>query len=356
MEQFTCALDVKTIFTGTIVGGSHTLTLAIGESIRSADGLTNENIGILNDGVNTRYFMGAFSSVSEVKVESLTVAGEVKHYANATRGFFLGGVSSHASGVVTLTNCTTKLQITLAQGAGYSQKSVYVGGFIGSTQNATLRITGSTTASSIRHENGSYNIDEVYLGGMVGKATTAQKVDLTNNIISAVVTQEQSRPNAYVGGCIAILECSNYVDVDLTGTSATAEASVSAKSTTAAGGLIGHTFDKCRLVLDGAWQGTVSSGSGSVGGLLYKLNGKLTANEHFSVDGAKFTSGGAFKGAILGDGTTAFVVIGCAPENMKNIPANFDLFAGRNISASTSIGVAANGGLVRLLPPTAGRS
>lgn len=346
VEQFTCALDVKTIFTGTIVGGSHTLTLAIGESIRSADGRTNENIGILNDGVNTRYFMGAFSSVSGAKVESLTVAGEVKHYANAPSGFFLGGVSSHASGVVTLTNCTTKLQITLAQGAGYSQKSVYVGGFIGSTQNATLQITGSKTAASIRHENGSYNINEVYLGGMVGKATTGQKVDLTNNIISAAVTQEQSRPNAYVGGCIAILECSNYVDVDLTGTSATAEASVSAKSTTDAGGLIGHTFDKCRLVLDGAWQGTVSSGSGSAGGLLYKLNGKLTANENFSVDGAKFTSGGAFKGAILGDGTTAFVVIGCAPENMKNIPANFDLFAGRNISASASIGVAANGGLV----------
>lgn len=346
VEQFTCAMNINTLFTGTIGGGGHTLTLAIGESIRSADGLTNENIGILNDGVNTRYFMGAFSSMSGAKVEGLTVAGEVKHYANAPAGFFLGGVSGHASSVVTLTNCTTKLQITLAQGAGSSQRSIYVGGFIGSTQNATLQITGSTTAASIRHESGSYNIKEVYLGGMVGKANTAQKVDLTNNTISAAVAQEQSREDAYVGGCIAILECTNYVDVDLTGTSATAEASVSARSTATAGGLIGHTFDKCRLVLDGAWQGTVSSGSGSVGGLLYKLNGKLTANEGFSVDGAKFTSGGAFKGAILGDGITAFVVIGCAPENMKNIPADFDLFAGRNISASASIGVAANGGLV----------
>lgn len=273
---------------------------------------------------------------------SVTFASDASLTAVNATGRIIGGVAGLSQGIITAAGtCTVSGGTFTAQGS-----APVMGGFIGSTQNATLRITGSTTAASIRHENGSYNINEVYLGGMVGKSTTTRKVDLTNNIISAVVIQEQSRPNAYVGGCIAILECSNYVDVDLTGTSATAEASVSAKSTTAAGGLIGHTFDKCRLVLDGVWQGTVNSGSGSVGGLLYKLNGKLTANEHFSVDGAEFTSGGAFKGAILGDGITAFVVIGCAPENMKNIPANFDLFAGRNISASTSIGVAANGGLV----------
>lgn len=119
-------------------------------------------------------------------------------------------------------------------------------------------------------------------------------------------------------------------------------------SSASAGGLIGHTVQKCKLVLDGAWQGTVSSGNASVGGLIYDLDGKLTVNTGFSVNGSIFTSNNATKGILVGDGTNAFVVVNCAPSGFDNVTADngFDLFVGKNIASRASVGVAAIGGLV----------
>ena len=133
----------------------------------------------------------------------------------------------------------------------------------------------------------------------------------------------------------------------MTGTKAV-NASVTSAPSASAGGLIGHTVQKCKLVLDGAWKGTVSSGNASVGGLIYDLDGKLTVNTGFSVKGSTFTSNNATKGILVAEGTQAFVVVNCAPSGFDNVTADngFDLFVGRNIASRASMNVAATGGLV----------
>ena len=153
--------------------------------------------------------------------------------------------------------------------------------------------------------------------------------------------------NAHVGGCFGDLLCNNYINVDMTGTKAV-KASVTSASSASAGGLIGHTVQRCKLVLDGAWQGTVSSGNASVGGLIYDLDGKLTVNSGFSVNGSVFTSNNATKGILVAEGTQAFVVVNCAPSGFDNVTADngFDLFVGKNIASRASMNVAATGGLV----------
>lgn len=346
VEQFTPSNEVMS-FTGTINGNDKTLTLSHGESARS-NTEDNANVGILIGGVNVRKFMGAFSALSGATVKNLTVDGDVRHYANAPDGFFFGGLACYATKSITIDQCNTLLKINLSQGAATNGRSIYVGGLVGSIQNATVKITNSTTNASIQQENGCYSIWRVFLGGMVGRIDgIAQDVIFTGNTISASITQNQNVTAAHVGGCFGDLICNNYINVDMTGTKAV-NASVTSASSFSAGGLIGHTVQKCKLVLDGAWQGTVSSGNASVGGLIYDLDGKLTVNTGFSVNGSVFTSNNATKGILVGDGTNAFVVVNCAPSGFDNVTADngFDLFVGKNIASRASMNVAATGGLV----------
>lgn len=348
VEQFTPSSELDVFFTGKILGGRHTLTLSIGESARVNES-ESANVGLLKDisSVNIRSYLGAFASMNGATVDQLTVAGDIKLHADVKKGFFFGGLAAYSkNGTVTISDCTTKVKLTLSKGSVGA--SLYAGGFIGNVFGKTFSITGSTLAANIIQES-NYSYDGIYLGGAVGKATPGAKVTFTGNTVSTIIDKKVNTQNARIGGCFGELACSSYVDVDMTGTKAE-KASITSVSTNAkgsAGGLIGHTVQKCKLVLDGAWQGTVSSGNASVGGLIYDLDGKLTVNSGFSVNGSTFTSNNATKGILVGDGTQAFVVVNCAPSGFDNVTANgFDLFVGKNIASRASMGVAATGGLV----------
>lgn len=349
VEQFTPASELDVFFTGKILGGGHTLTLSIGESARVNES-ESANVGLLKDisSVNIRSYLGAFASMNGATVDELTVAGDIKLHADVKKGFFFGGLAAYSkNGTVTISGCTTKVKLTLSKGSVGA--SLYAGGFIGNVFGKTFSITGSTLAANIIQES-NYSYDGIYLGGAVGRATPGAKVTFTGNTVSTIIDKKVNTLNARIGGCFGELACSSYVDVDMTGTKAE-KASITSVSTNAngsAGGLIGHTVQRCKLVLDGAWQGTVSSGNASVGGLIYDLDGKLTVNTGFSVNGSVFTSNNATKGILVGDGTNAFVVVNCAPSGFDNVTADngFDLFVGKNIASRASIGVAATGGLV----------
>ena len=348
VEQFTPSSELDVFFTGKILGGRHTLTLSIGESARVNES-ESANVGLLKDisSVNIRSYLGAFSSMNGATVDNLTVAGDIKLHADVKKGFFFGGLAAYSkNGTVTISDCTTKVKLTLSKGSVGA--SLYAGGFIGNVFGKTFSITGSTLAANIIQES-NYSYDGIYLGGAVGRATPGAKVTFTGNTVSTIIDKKVNTPNARIGGCFGELACSSYVDVDMTGTKAE-KASITSVSTNAngsAGGLIGHTVQKCKLVLDGAWQGTVSSGNASVGGLIYDLDGKLTVNSGFSVNGSTFTSNNATKGILVGDGTQAFVVVNCDPSGFQTVKADgFDLFVGRNIASRASMNVAATGGLV----------
>ena len=348
VEQFTPSNELDVFFTGKILGGDHTLTLSIGESARVNES-ESANVGLLKDIslVNIRSFLGAFASMNGATVDKLTVAGDIKLHADVKKGFFFGGLAAYSkNGTVTISDCTTKVKLTLSKGSVGA--SLYAGGFIGNVFGKTFSITGSTLAANIIQES-NYSYDGIYLGGAVGRATPGAKVTFTGNTVSTIIDKKVNTPNARIGGCFGELACSSYVDVDMTGTKAQ-NASITSVSTNAnggAGGLIGHTVQKCKLVLDGAWQGTVSSGNASVGGLIYDLDGKLTVNTGFSVNDSTFTSNNATKGILVAEGTQAFVVVNCDPSGFVNVTANgFDLFVGRNIASRASMNVAATGGLV----------
>ena len=348
VEQFTPASELDVFFTGKILGGGHTLTLSIGESARVNES-ESANVGLLKDisSANIRSYLGAFASMNGATVDQLTVAGDIKLHADVKKGLFFGGLAAYSkNGTVTISGCTTKVKLTLSKGSVGA--SLYAGGFIGNVFGKTFSITGSNLAANIIQES-NYSYDGIYLGGAVGRATPGAKVTFTGNTVSTIIDKKVNTLNARIGGCFGELACSSYVDVDMTGTKAE-KASITSVSTNAngsAGGLIGHTVQKCKLVLDGAWQGTVSSGNASVGGLIYDLDGKLTVNTGFSVNGSTFTSNNATKGILVAEGTQAFVVVNCDPSGFQGVTADrFDLFVGKNIASRASMNVAATGGLV----------
>lgn len=348
VEQFTPSNELDAFFTGKILGGRHTLTLSIGESARVNES-ESANVGLLKDisSVNIRSYLGAFASMNGATVDQLTVAGDIKLHADVKKGFFFGGLAAYSKiGTVTISDCTTKVKLTLSKGSVGA--SLYAGGFIGNVFGKTFSITGSTLAANIIQES-NYSYDGIYLGGAVGRATPGAKVTFTGNTVSTIIDKKVNTQNARIGGCFGELACSSYVDVDMTGTKAEKASitSVSKNAKGSAGGLIGHTVQRCKLVLDGAWKGTVSSGNASVGGLIYDLDGKLTVNSDFSVNGSTFTSNNATKGILVAEGTQAFVVVNCDPSGFDNVTAKgFDLFVGKNIASRASVGVAATGGLV----------
>lgn len=349
VEQFTPSSELDVFFTGKILGGGHTLTLSIGESARVNES-ESANVGLLKDisSVNIRSYLGAFASMNGATVDELTVAGDIKLHADVKKGFFFGGLAAYSkNGTVTISDCTTKVKLTLSKGSVGA--SLYAGGFIGNVFGKTFSITGSILAANIIQES-NYSYDGIYLGGAVGKATPGAKVTFTGNTVSTIIDKKVNTLNARIGGCFGELACSSYVDVDMTGTKAE-KASITSVSTNAngsAGGLIGHTVQKCKLVLDGVWKGTVSSGNASVGGLIYDLDGKLTVNTGFSVNGSVFTSNNATKGILVAEGTQAFVVVNCDPSGFQTVKKadGFDLFVGKNIASRASMDVAATGGLV----------
>lgn len=354
VEQFTCAAE-SAPFTETINGGGKTLTLAIGETIRKVKiNDSTQNVGILMDEVNARAYLGAFSALSGATVNDLTVGGTVTYKDHIGTGgkLRIGGLAGYASNSVSISGCTTHMNIEVNAPQGWVDGTyAYIGGFVGQAESADLTVQNNIIAATIDHKaeylHSNSNGNSVFLGGAIGmaEAKDGKAIDFTGNTIQAKVNQSVQVNNAHVGGFIADLVCAGYVDVNMTDTKANG-ASVTSNASSAAGGLIGYNFQKCRLTLGGAWAGTVNA-QNSVGGLLYKLDGKLTVNAGFSVNGSTFTSKTGDRGILLGDGTDAFVIIRCNSSGFESVTADgFDLFVGKNITATASNGVAAEGGLV----------
>ncbi len=351
VEQFTCS-EKETAFRGKLIGAGHTLTLAVGENIGG------ENVGIMPQD-NQRCYLGAFSAVSGATVDSLKLNGTLvysgKVSGQVTAPVYIGGLAGLATGSVTVKESTTAMDITLRdEYTGQYSKSLHVGGFfgkVGKNAGVTLSVTNSVIAPVITHESGySGGNHNAYIGGAAGSVISSGDVIFTGNTVKTGITQTHNVTNAYVGGVFAELTCNTYSDLDLRGTVADG-AEIVVNASASAGGLLGREYTRCRILMNSLWEGRVINNGGAVvaGGLLYSLSGKLTAENGFSLGTSTFRANGSTRGALLGNGTRAFVVIDCDPSGFEGITADgYDLFVGRNIYAgdATYPGIGATGGLL----------
>lgn len=348
IEQLTPSNDLTKPFTGTLNGGGHTITLAIGENIRGG------NNGVQIGTNNARTSMGLFAAIQDATIENLTLAGNVKgtvwsDTSNQTQYF--GALAGQAKGSLTLRSCGVSAAITLNNSFTKRYKTnTYVGGMVGEMTGMTsLTVTGCNIAATIT-DSLTYtgNLYNWYGGGLAGSIayTGDGTIDLKRNTISTQIEKKGTYEDVNIGGLVGKLTCTKYVTVDLTGTSAQGVSVTANGATVSSGGILGNTFDQCHVIVNRTYNGTVSAGSASLGGLIHTLNGRMTVGENFTISGT-FTATGANRGLLLADGKNAWVAVKAVPENYANVTAEgFDLLVGENIQAYTSVGVAAEGGIV----------
>lgn len=175
------------VFTGTLNGNSHTITLAIGQ----AYGLTGSGsaVSLSNDGVGQIYthkLNGLFSVLgnptanSSATVSDLKVAGSI-NVRNKVDGMNIGGVAAKNGGNVTLSGVTVGdstdtmtinyNEITNVSSSADTGKNI--GGLIGFVgENGTINIQGLTSVGATINLSGSHQ-NYNNLGGAIGSVTAS---------------------------------------------------------------------------------------------------------------------------------------------------------------------------------------
>lgn len=346
IEQLTPSNDISNPFKGKFYGNGNTVTLAIGQNI------SGNNVGVKASANNKRSYLGFFAALKNATVQNVNIGGNISlglHDADQ----YVGSLAAKTDGTLSIQKCNVATEITVANGVPKKTKTtkLYVGGTVGYIGDvSTLSATGCELNAKIT-DSTDYTTytPKLYFGGLGGyvKYTGSNGIDFKNNTIKTTITKSSAYTDLKMGGLVGELVCSNYVKADLSGTTATDVDLNAPNATNSAGGILGYSFDKCHIILNESYSGTVYTGNASLGGLLYTLNGRLTLEEGFSLNGTTLTSTGELKGLLLADGKAALVTVKADASGFDGVTANgFDLFVGENIEEYTSVDVAAAGGIV----------
>ena len=217
---------------------------------------------LLNTGmVHSRdVYAGGIIGKAETKT-SVKIAGAAKNTADINGPGYAGGIVGAYDGNIEITAATGDIQNT-----GYVQGTKCIGGFVGATYMGTITAAGNMI------NTGEVNANDIYIGGIIGRLQDTQVVSVKGEI----------RNEGNVVGNSAM------------------------------GGIVGYATDEDAkipvmaygdIVNQGKLQGTISSGSASVGGIL----GSFDCQEGiFSETGViknegDITANGTMVGGIGGD-------------------------------------------------------
>lgn len=169
-------------FTGTLDGGNHTISLAIGEPYGKKSGSAlsaPSGIGANNNGtVIGHTYPGLFAKVSNATVSNLTVDGYISLYTYVNSATYnVGGVAAQVSGTgapITLDNVDTKQDMFFySTNASNKNAKLYAGGAVGSIASdasGTAVIRNSVFENAITENNASGSTSNLYTDAYVGGA------------------------------------------------------------------------------------------------------------------------------------------------------------------------------------------
>ncbi|MDD6203932.1 MAG: hypothetical protein PUC05_02915 [Firmicutes bacterium] len=345
IEQLTPSNTTNNPYSGTFDGGGKTITLAVGQNI------LGDFPGVKAGTNNKRSSLGLFASLNNATVKNLTVKGKVVTVPLCVPDTvqYVASLAGKATGTLTLSNCSTETEITLNDAAA-RKEALYVGGTVGCADTvSSLSVTGCRVAAKITdHYTNNANTNRYWGGfcGYINYSGTAD-IDFSSNTIAAVIQKDGTHSILNAGGFIGVLNCQKYVAVNMRGTTANGVSITATGVNGSVGGMLGYSFTKCRVLLDSPFAGQVKAGKADIGGLLYKLDGRMTLEDGFTLSGTTLSATGSNRGLLLSDGKKALVTVKSTPSGFANVTADgFDLFVGENITQYTSVGVAASGGLV----------
>lgn len=263
------------IFTGTLNGNSHKLTMTVGTE---------------NDKIVFHTHNGLFAKTSGAKISNLTLVSNfniVGDNASGGDACYIGSVSAYNSGALTIDSVTA--DVTASPSGAYTN---FVGGLVGYVAEATSEVsfTNSAVTANLTYNNSTTKVDCTCLGGVIGmvgavtsKPTTGIKFD--NVTVGGNITDNHTGPksgsaNARVGGLIAeigsdISSSPNIVKIQSVSVN-TLNVKTSTKiSGSTSGGFIGHNWYNVEVTLDKiiVSNSTITSDSNEIGGLVLSTTG-----------------------------------------------------------------------------------
>lgn len=250
-------------------GGSHKLTLAIGEGY---EGQNTANAVTSGRGRIYRHrYNGLFGILTnDFTVKNLTVAGKISTYTKTSEPFYVGAIAGeakkklNASGVTigVITNGSSDMKIDFGiDNNKENNVEIYVGGLAGKLDapGATIIGTGgdgSSTAEYTGTANSAFRAeiigtspsDKTYVGGISGYAGGGGSITLYDVEIGGKVENTSASPHQRIGGLIANVAGGSVTIDGVTASSLTISGKMGTNTISNAnekymGGLFGYCWD-----------------------------------------------------------------------------------------------------------------
>lgn len=270
------------IFTGTLNGNSHKLTMTVGTE---------------NDKIVFHTHNGLFAKTSGAKISNLTLVSNfniVGDNASGGDACYIGSVSAYNSGALTIDSVTA--DVTASPSGAYTN---FVGGLVGYVAEATSEVsfTNSAVTANLTYNNSTTKVDCTCLGGVIGmvgavtsKPTTGIKFD--NVTVGGNITDKHTGSNSRVGGLIAEVgakdNSASVVPNKVSITNVNINAlTINSSGKSNSGGFLGHNWYRVEIDLNSLNVNnsrlTVNNGT-ELGGLVLSTTGYWSIKE-VSFDG-----------------------------------------------------------------------
>lgn len=181
------------IFTGTLNGNSHKLTMTVGTE---------------NDKIVFHTHNGLFAKTSGAKISNLTLVSNFNIVGDNVKdgdACYIGSVSAYNSGALTIDKVTA--DVTASPSGAYTN---FVGGLVGYVADATSEVsfTNSAVTANLTYNNSTTKVDCTCLGGVIGMvgavtSTSAPVIKFDNVTVGGKITDKHTGSNSRVGGLIA---------------------------------------------------------------------------------------------------------------------------------------------------------
>ena len=270
------------IFTGTLNGNSHKLTMTVGTE---------------NDKIVFHTHNGLFAKTSGAKISDLTIVSNFNIVGDNVSGgdaCYIGSVSAYNSGALTIDKVTA--DVTASPSGAYTN---FVGGLVGYVADATSEVsfTNSAVTANLTYNNSTTKVDCTCLGGVIGmvgavtsKPTTGIKFD--NVTVGGKITDKHTGSNSRVGGLIAEVgakdNSASVVPNKISITNVNINAlTINSSGKSNSGGFLGHNWYRVEIDLNSLNVNdsrlTVNNGT-ELGGLVLSTTGYWSIKE-VSFDG-----------------------------------------------------------------------
>lgn len=265
------------IFTGTLNGNSHKLTMTVGTE---------------NDKIVFHTHNGLFAKTSGAKISDLTIVSNFNIVGDNVSGgdaCYIGSVSAYNSGALTIDKVTA--DVTASPSGAYTN---FVGGLVGYVADATSEVsfTNSAVTANLTYNNSTTKVDCTCLGGVIGmvgavtsKPTTGIKFD--NVTVGGKITDKHTGSNSRVGGLIAEVgakdNSASVVPNKVSITNVNINAlTINSSGKSNSGGFLGHNWYRVEIDLNSLNVNnsrlTVNNGT-ELGGLVLSTTGYWSIKE-----------------------------------------------------------------------------